>query len=164
MQNLTAEIQVGINPSLANPPNPNSQPPTPNSQLLKEFPAHALPYVVRRRKVALELGYKNGGSLRARWNSLKRSKISASSPTSNSAAAPSGGVDKATPSKKGKATPKKAKAAEDGEGPKKGGKKGAKAKKVKTEEEDDAVKSVEGADGVAVAVAAADFMGEEDGE
>jgi hypothetical protein len=74
-------------------------------------------------------------------------------------------VDKATPSKKGKATPKKAKAAGNDESPglKKGGKKAAnaKARKVKTEEEDDAVDSVEGVDGVAVA-AAADFMGEED--
>jgi hypothetical protein len=74
-------------------------------------------------------------------------------------------VDKATPSKKGKATPKKAKAAGNDESPglKKGGKKAAnaKARKVKTEEEDDAVDSVEGVDGVAVG---GEFMGEGDDE
>jgi hypothetical protein len=63
-------------------------------------------------------------------------------------------VDKATPSKKTKATPKKAKAAESDDGAgspvKKGGKKGRKAKvKVKIEE-DEAVDSVEGEDDVAV--------------
>lgn len=108
-------------------------------------------------KVALELGYKNGTSLRARWNSLKRSKITSGS------SAPAGGVDKTTPSKKAnatpkKATPKKAKSTEteDGDGSesvagKKAGKKVGKKGKadVKVEDDDDdAVDGAEGSNGV----------------
>ncbi|GAB7322988.1 hypothetical protein MBLNU13_g05518t1 [Cladosporium sp. NU13] len=100
-------------------------------------------------KVALDLGYKNAGSLRARWNSLKRSKISTTD------AAPVGGVGKATLSKKAKAMPKKAKAAggeDDDESPTKKSVKGGKAKpKVKTEEgAEEVVESVEGPKGIAL--------------
>lgn len=97
------------------------------------------------------MGYKNVGSLRARWNSLKRTKIMGS----GTDAAPAGDVSKATPSKKAKATPKKAKAAEgeDGEAnpSKKGGKTGKTKPKVETEEGDEEFfDSVEGPQGVAL--------------
>lgn len=67
-------------------------------------------------------------------------------------------MSKATPGKRAKATPKKVKPAGDGEGGespsvtgKKVGEKGGKAKaKVKTDEEDGAVDSVEGPHGVAL--------------
>jgi hypothetical protein len=125
-------------------------------------------------KVALELGYKNSSSLRARWNSLKRTKIA----TGGGAAAPAGGVDKSTPNKKAKGTPKKAKAAagdddDDGEqtpvkksAVKKAaakGKKGAKGVKIeaKSEEEENALESIEGSSGRAVT---AGMMGDDQGE
>jgi hypothetical protein len=122
-------------------------------------------------KVALELGYKNSGSLRARWNSLKRTKIA-----TGGAAAPAGGVDKSTPNKKAKGTPKKAKAAAEGDdgeetpGKKPAakktaakGKKGAKGVKVevKSEEEENALESIEGSGGRAVT---AGVMGDDGGE
>jgi hypothetical protein len=121
-------------------------------------------------KIALELGYKNSGSLRARWNSLKRTKIA------TGGAAPAGGVDKSTPNKKAKGTPKKAKAAADGDdgeetsGKKPAakktaakGKKGAKGVKVevKSEEEENALESIEGSGGRAVT---AGVMGDDGGE
>ena len=61
-------------------------------------------------------------------------------------------MSKATPSKKAKATPKKAKAAGGEDGEESPSKKGGKAKtKVKTEEGDDeVVNSVEGPDGIAL--------------
>ncbi|KAM0700178.1 hypothetical protein Q7P36_000390 [Cladosporium allicinum] len=118
-------------------------------------------------KVALELGYKNGSSLRARWNSLKRTKIAAG-------ASPSGGVDKNTPSKKAKRTPKKAKATgseDDEETPakksavKKTPTKGKKAKgvkvEVKSEEEENALESIEGSGGRAVT---GGLMGDDEGQ
>lgn len=101
------------------------------------------------------LGYKSGQSLRARWNTLKRTKINTASTATDS----TGGVDKSTPSKKAKSTPKKAKAAsEEGAEPKSTGKKGkSKGKsKVKVEEEDEAVESIEGSSGVAVGGAKTD--------
>ena len=93
------------------------------------------------------MGYKNVGSLRARWNSLKRTKILGS----GTDAAPAGGVSKATPSKKAKAAE-----GEDGEAnpSKKGGKAGKAGKtkpKVETEEGDEEFfDSVEGPQGVAL--------------
>ncbi|KAF7186970.1 hypothetical protein HII31_11701 [Pseudocercospora fuligena] len=50
--------------------------------------------------VAQELGMKDAGSVKARWNTINRKKI-------QGAASPAGGVDKTTPTKKS-TTPKKA--------------------------------------------------------
>ncbi|KXT03534.1 hypothetical protein AC578_1610 [Pseudocercospora eumusae] len=50
--------------------------------------------------VAQELGMKDAGSVKARWNTINRKKI-------QGAASPAGGVDKTTPTKKN-TTPKKA--------------------------------------------------------
>ncbi|KAM0719466.1 hypothetical protein Q7P37_005371 [Cladosporium fusiforme] len=54
-------------------------------------------------KVATELGYKDAGSFRARWNSIKRSKITGAVAATGS---PARGVTKSTPTKKAKGTPK----------------------------------------------------------
>ena len=81
--------------------------------------------------------------MRARWNSLKRSKISSTATASSNA-----GVDKTTASKKSRATPKKVKPEVDVNSAKKIGKKGKAT--VKIEEEAEALDSVEGPDGVAL--------------
>ena len=175
MQNLTSEIQVSESKT------PHSHPLLMSARV-DSPPSHRIskriitnPHSPNQQfdveKVALELGYKNSGSLRARWNSLKRTKIA----TGGGVAGPAGGVDKSTPNKKAKATPKKAKATnddEDGEqtpvkksAVRKAAAKSKKAVKgvkveVKSEEEENALESIEGSGGRAVT---AGVMGDDQG-
>ena len=159
-----------ITPHPSNLPTSLPIKPTPSTHQLTQKP----PKKFDTEKVALSLGYKSATSLRARWNTLKRSKIAGAGASASASPAGGGGVEKTktktTPGKK--ATPKKkatfAKVSgdEDGEetakktgsgGKGKKGKKGGGSVKVeeKSEEESHALESIEGVGGVAVAVVGA---------